>query len=142
MDEYPSNYIKIYEYLYYMTCSDSQLNPYFNVPEDDKEELILSDIEADFMPDDPPIQEALRKCRDLYDTPTFRAFRGIKTMLDRLSVYMETQQITVGRDGNFNSLISAAKNYDAIRASFKGAYKDLEDEQRKIRGGAGLAYDQ
>ncbi len=55
---------------------------------------------------------------------------------------MEVTTITAGRDGNINSLISAAKNYEAIRASFKGAYKDLQEEQQsRVRGGQGLAYD-
>jgi hypothetical protein len=56
---------------------------------------------------------------------------------------METTQITAGRDGNINSLVAAAKNFDQIRASFKGVYKDLQDEQSsKVRGGIGMAYDQ
>jgi hypothetical protein len=55
---------------------------------------------------------------------------------------MEATPITHGRDGNMNSIITAAKNYEAIRQSFKGAYKDLQEEQQsKVRGGQGLAYD-
>ena len=143
MDNYPENYLKVYLYLFYMSCPNDDLNPYFNVPNDDKEEMILRDIDADFMTDDPPIKRALDGIRDLYDTPTWRAYRGISTMLDRLGRYMENNQISHGRDGNMNSLLSAAKNYDAIRQSFKGAYKDLKEEQQShVRGGAGLAYDQ
>lgn len=143
MDHYPDNYIKIYCYLFYMTCPNPDLNPYFDVPEDDKEELIMRDIDADFMSDDDIIEAALDGCRKLYDTPTWRAYRGIKTMLDRLAHYMETTPISHGRDGNITALVNAAKNYEAIRASFKGAYKDLQEEQQsKIRGGAGMAYDQ
>jgi hypothetical protein len=64
-------------------------------------------------------------------------------MIDRLGRYMETTQITDGRDGNINALVAAAKNFDQIRASFKGVYKDLQDEQSsKVRGGIGMAYDQ
>lgn len=143
MDNYPDNYLKIYLYLFYMSCPNDDLNPYFNVPNDDKEEMIMRDIEADFMSDDPIIKRALEGLQTLYDTPTWRAYRGISTMLDRLGRYMENTQIIHGRDGNMNSLLSAAKNYDAIRQSFKGAYKDLKEEQQShVRGGAGLAYDQ
>jgi expansin (peptidoglycan-binding protein) len=78
----------------------------------------------------------------MYETPTSRAYKGIASMLDRLARYMEITTITAGRDGNINSLISAAKNYEAIRQSFKGAYKDLQEEQSsRVRGGQGLAYD-
>ena len=38
---------------------------------------------------------------------------------------------------------AAAKNFEQIRASFKGAYKDLQEEQSsRVRGGIGMAYDQ
>ena len=40
--------IKIYQYLFYMTCPNSNINPFFFVPELDKEDLILAEINADF----------------------------------------------------------------------------------------------
>lgn len=142
MDEYPDDYLKIYLYLFYMCCPNPDMNPFFFTPEVDKEFIILREIEADFSIEDATIHKALLFCEKMYETPTSRAYKGIATMLDRLGRYMETSQITSGRDGNFNSLISAAKNYDAIRSSFKGAYKDLQEEQAsKVRGGQGLAYD-
>jgi len=143
MDEYPDNYLIIYAYLFYMTCPNPDINVYFNVPELDKEDMILSDLKSTFAPDEEPIVEALEHCYTMYDTASARAFRGIKTMLDKLAKYMEDTAITSGRDGNLPALISAAKNFDSIRSSFKGAYKDLlEEQQSHVRGGAGLAYDQ
>lgn len=142
MDEYPEEYLKIYLYLFYMCCPNPDMNPFFFTPEQDKEFLILKEIESDFSTEDDTIFTALKFCEKMYETPTSRAYKGIATMLDRLGRYMETSPITHGRDGNFNSLISAAKNYEAIRQSFKGAYKDLQEEQSsKVRGGQGLAYD-
>jgi len=142
MDEYPEDYLKVYLYLFYMCCPNPDMNPFFFVPEQDKEYIILKEIEADFSTEDDTIFAALKFCERMYETPTSRAYKGIATMLDRLGRYMENTPITHGRDGNFNSLIAAAKNYDAIRASFKGAYKDLQEEQSsKVRGGQGLAYD-
>lgn len=142
MDEYPEDYLKIYQYLFYMTCPNPDLNPFFNVPDIDKEPLVLDQIEAEFSTEDDAIHIALQFCHRLYETPTFRAYKGMSSMLDRLARYMETTTITAGRDGNINSLIAASKNFDQIRASFKGVYKDLQDEQQsKVRGGQGLAYD-
>ena len=64
-------------------------------------------------------------------------------MLDKLATYMETTEITHGRDGNINSLVAAAAKFQQIRDSYKGAYKDLQDELKsQTRGGQGLAYDQ
>ena len=56
---------------------------------------------------------------------------------------MQTTPIEHGRDGNINSLVNAAAKYQQIRESFKGAYKDLQEEQQSnVRGGIGLGYDQ
>jgi hypothetical protein len=142
MDNYPEDYLKIYLYLFYMTCPNPDMNPFFHTPDVDKEHIILKEIEAEFSTEDDDIYVALEFCKRMYETPTSRAYQGMKSMLDRLAKYMETTQITAGRDGNINSLVAAAKNFDQIRASFKGVYKDLQDEQSsKVRGGQGLAYD-
>ena len=143
MDNYPEDYLKIYLYLFYMTCPNPDMNPFFHTPEIDKESIILQEIEAEFSPEDSDIFVALQFCQRMYETPTSRAYKGMASMLDRLARYMETTSITAGRDGNINSLVAAAKNFDQIRASFKGVYKDLQDEQSsKVRGGIGMAYDQ
>jgi hypothetical protein len=126
-----------------MTCPNPDMNPFFHTPDLDKEELILSQIDAKFSVEDPEINAALVFCQRLYETPTYRAYKGMASMLDRLARYMETTTITAGRDGNINSLVAAAKNFDQIRASFKGVYKDLQEEQSsRVRGGIGMAYDQ
>jgi hypothetical protein len=143
MDNYPDNHIKIYQYLFYMTCPNPDLNPFFYTPEVDKESLILEQIDADFSTEDEDVFIALEFCKRMYETPTSRAYKGIASMLDRLAKYMETTPISHGRDGNINSLVAAAKNFEQIRSSFKGAYKDLQEEQSsRVRGGIGMAYDQ
>ena len=143
MDKYPDDYLKVYQYLFYMTCPNPDMNPFFNVPDLDKEDLIIAEIEAEFSIEDQAIRNALQFCEEMYSTPTSRAYKGMSSMLDRLARYMETTQITAGRDGNINSLIAAAKNFEQIRASFKGVYKDLQEEQSsRVRGGVGMAYDQ
>lgn len=142
MDEFPDDYLKIYLYIFYMTCPNPDMNPFFFTPDIDKADIILKEIEAEFSPEEETIEAGLKFCERMFETPTSRAYKGIATMLDRLGRYMETRQITDGRDGNLTALINAAKNYEAVRASFKGAYKDLQEEQQsKVRGGQGLAYD-
>lgn len=142
MDEYPDDYLKIYQYLFYMTCPNPDMNPFFYTPSIDKEALIMTQIDAEFSTEDDSIYVALQFCERMYETPTSRAYKGISSMLDRLGRYMENTSITDGRDGNINSIVAAAKNFDQIRSSFKGVYKDLQEEQQsKVRGGQGLAYD-
>lgn len=145
MDEYQEDkeYLKVYMYLFYMTFPNPDSNPYFHFRPEEKEDVILEDIEAEFSTEDPLVQVALEKCKDMFETPTSRAYKGIAGMMDKLAKFMEVTQITTGRDGNMQAIISAAKNYEQIRNSFKGAFKDLQEEQEsRVRGGKGLGYDQ
>jgi hypothetical protein len=143
MDEFPDDYMKIYEYLFYMTCPNPDLNPFFHLVESDKEDIIMNEINGNFSLEEPLILVALDFCRKMYETPTSRAYEGIKIALDNIARYMRNTQITDGRDGNIGQIRAMAKDFDDIRQSFKGAYKDLQEEQKgRVRGGAGLAYDQ
>jgi len=143
MDNYPDDHLKIYQYLFYMTCPNPDMNPFFYTPEAEKEEVILKEVEAEFSTEDDDIWAALKFCEKMYETPTSRAYKGIAAMLDKLGRYMQTTPIEHGRDGNINSLVNAAAKYQQIRESFKGAYKDLQEEQQSnVRGGIGLGYDQ
>jgi len=42
MDKYPEDYLKVYQYLFYMTCPNPDLNPFFYMMEEDKEDIILA----------------------------------------------------------------------------------------------------
>jgi hypothetical protein len=142
MENYPDNYLKIYQYLFYMTCPNPEINVYFNTPEDDKEELILNEIQIDISLDSDDIVEAYKLCEKLYETPTTRAYIGIKKALDNMASYMANTPITDGRDGNIAQVASVAKNFDSIRQSFKGVYQDLkEEQQQQVRGNKNLSYD-
>ena len=142
MDEYPDDYLKIYQYLFYMTCPNPDMNPFFYTPDLDKEHLIMTQIEGEFSTEDDSVFIALKFCERMYETPTSRAYDGMRTALDRIARYLSTTQITDGKDGNIGQIRALAKDFDSIRQSFKGAYKDLQEEQQsKVRGGQGLAYD-
>ena len=41
MDNYPDDYLKIYQYLFYMTCPNPDMNPFFHTPEHEKEEVSI-----------------------------------------------------------------------------------------------------
>jgi hypothetical protein len=141
-EEYPQDYLKVYQYLFYMSCYNPDMNPFFDMPEADREEMILQEIEAEFSPEDESIQSALEKTMKLYETPTLRAFLGIKIFMDKMGKSLATEEITYGRDGSSAALLRMAEKYDQVRQSFKGTYKDLQEEQQsKIRGDKNLAYD-
>ena len=93
MDNYPDTYMSVYQYLFYMTCPNPDMNPFFNVSEVDKEDLIIDEVKLQDSIEDDVIVNALLICKKLYETPTYRAYKGIKSMLDRLAKYMETTAI-------------------------------------------------
>jgi hypothetical protein len=143
MDENPDDYMQIYSYLFYMSCPNPDMNPFFDIPEQDKEHIILKEIDADFSLDDEKIMHALEMCKKMYETPTYRAYQGIKIFLDNMAKSMATESLTFGRDGSSPALLRMAEKYDGVRQSFKGVYRDLMDEQQSsVRGGQNLAYDQ
>jgi len=143
MDEYPEDYISIYAFLFYMTCPNEDLNPYFNIKEEDKESVILQDIRANFTTEDPLVLTALTNIKQLFETPTSRAHAGIKIALDNMANVMANTKFTFGRDGSASALLKIAEKFDSVRQSYKGVYKDLQDEQQtRTRGGGSLAYDQ
>lgn len=143
MDEFPEDHLKIYTYLFYMTCPNPDMNPFFDVPEQDKEEMILKEIDAEFSTDEDSIHYALEQCKKMYETPTYRAYQGIKIALDNMAKFMATEQVTSGRDGSATAILRIAERFDQVRQSFKGVYRDLmEEQQSSVRGGQNLAYDQ
>ena len=143
MDKYSKTYMQVYQYIFYMSCPNPDMNPFFNLPEHEKEDIIIEEIKLEESTEDPKIRYALDMCKKMYETPTFRAYVGIKSMLDRLGRYMEVTPIEHGRDGNINSMVNAAAKFEQIRQSYKGAFTDMQNEQESsVRGGAGLAYDQ
>ena len=143
IETYPNDYQNIFAYLFYMTCPNPDMNPYFDTQEHEKEELILSQLNVNFSTEDDVIINALKLCNKLYETPIFRAYMGIKSVLDRLGRYMETTPIEHGRDGNINSIVNVAAKFEQIRMSFKGAYKDhMEEQKSQVRGNQQVAYDQ
>jgi hypothetical protein len=143
MDEFPEDHLGVYAYLFYMTCPNPDLNPFFDVPEQDKEELILKEVEGDFSVEEDSIVYALAQCKKMYETPTYRAHQGIKIALDNMAKFMATEQVTSGRDGSATAILRIAERFDAVRQSYKGVYRDLmEEQQSSVRGGQNLAYDQ
>jgi hypothetical protein len=143
METYPDEYLIIYAYLFYMTCPNNDINPFFNLPESEKEDIILEQINAEFSTEDSLILDAVKMCEKLYETPTSRAYNGIKIALDNMATFMATEKPTSGRDGSASALLRIAERFDQVRQSFKGVYNDLKDEQKShVRGGIGLSYDQ
>ena len=73
MEEYPDTYMSIYQYLFYMSCPNPDLNPFFNLPEHEKEDIIVEQVGLEESTEDSKIRYSLDMCRKLYETPTIRS---------------------------------------------------------------------
>jgi len=144
IENYPDDYMQVFQFLFYMKCPGPD-NPYFNMKDIEVEELIIHDLDGlKFDAEAEDIINALNYTERLYETPTVRAHKGIKTAMDNIADYMGEKTITDGKDGNIGQIRSMAKDFDSIRQSYKGVAKDVTDEQKAlhVRGDQELAYDQ
>ena len=142
MTEFPKDYIKVYAYLFYMTCPTDD-NPYFNVIEDEKEDIIIKDLGIKFSLDNKKIRYAKQRLDELYETPSLRSFRAVKKMIDKISAYLDKAEIEDGKDGNGNDISRYMDKIGSWRKEYKKAYNDLQEEQETlVRGGVQVSYDQ
>jgi len=141
IDEFPEEHLKIFAYIYYISYTGPE-NPYFNISELDREEKILRDLQPEFDIEDPLILRAVDECKKLYETPTKKSYIAIKTMLERLNTYLETTEITDGRDGNIGSMLRIAKEFKTVRESFQGVMEAVKEEEKVMaRGKSSIPYD-
>lgn len=141
MDLFPDEYLEIYKYIFYLTCPDGTLNVYYNRPEDTREGEILQELKPKFYPEDMKIQEAIAKCKQMYETPTLRAFIGAKKAYDRVAEYLANTEITEGKDGTANIIKDYMKSLKDFRETYTFMEKALQEEQVKVRGDGYMRYD-
>ena len=141
IETYPKDSVKVISYVFYMSYNGPE-NPYINVPVENKSALILSDLNLDISLDDPLFDIAVEKCKELYKTPINRMYHALSNALNKISNYFDEAEITDGKDGNLTQIINAAKNYGAIRDSFKKIKSDFDEETKQVNwGGKDKAYD-
>lgn len=135
--------IPAFNYLYYKFEPTS---PYANLPEEDKDEIILGDFPGDYTLEDPEIIAAIEKMELLYMTPTYRYYLDNKFLLEKLGKFAREQPITSGRDGNFAGMQSQIKGVGKTTLEFKQLEKivqqELSEGKGRTRGDKKLAYDQ
>lgn len=127
-------------YIYHKTSPKSA---YGNIPESDKDEVLLSDFPGDYSPEDEEIVKAIEKMNFLYTTPTRKFFLNAKKGLETLGEYLSTAQISDGKDGNFAAFGMSFTRIGKIIQEFKQLEKFYEDESKtNLRGGWEKGYDE
>ncbi len=133
--------MQVYAYLFYMSCWDSR-NIYINRTDEEREPAIIEDLHIDFSLDDPSIIIALEKCKKLYETPAVRAFKSIKNKIDDICEFLDTNDITSGKNGNAMDIKMFMKELPVFTEDYDKLGLRLKEEQSRVRGGKEISYDQ
>lgn len=135
--------IPAFNYLHYKYDIES---PYANIPEEEKEDVLLNDFPGDYTLEDEVMIAAIQKLEELYVTPTYRYYLDNKILMEKLGTFARTSPVTSGRDGNVGALQSQLKAVGKTILEFKQLEKvvlaELEETKGRARGGKKLAYDQ
>lgn len=145
MDEYGENATKIFLYFHYMWSFNPDDNPFINLPEAEKQEVIVRNICPEIDIDDPLIQEGLELVGKLYETPSYRVFMSFKNSIDKLATALKYVHISLDKDdGNIREIKEANKTYQELKVAYKDAFKEMMNELGSIRGrgGGDLSYDE
>lgn len=135
--------IPAFNFLFYRFDPES---PYANMPEEDKDDIIINDFPGDYTLEDEEIIAAIKKLEMLNTTPTYRYYLDNKILLEKLGNFARTSPITSGRDGNISALTAQIKSVGKTIMEFKQLEKvvlaELDETKGRARGGKKLAYDQ
>jgi hypothetical protein len=135
MDKYPDNYIQVYSYIFFSTCPDGTINPYVNLPEDEREEVVIADLSPlTFSLEDDLVIDTIEKCKKMYETPVLRTFIGAKKMLDKIGRFLDTEEITTGKDGNSTEIRGMLKELSTYWENYNKLENVLKEEQSKVKG--------
>lgn len=117
-----------------MTSPDS---PYGNIPEEDKQDVIAEDVQGSFGFEDEVITKALDKMKKLFETPTMRYYEAVKKSMENMSLFLNTEKIKGGKDGNAEVIDRIQSNVGKKMESFKKLEKIVDEEVKvAMRGKA------
>jgi hypothetical protein len=118
--------------------------PYNQLDEFDKEDAILYDFPGEYTTEDDEIIAALAKLKSLNTSETYRYYLANKELLDKLSRYATSVDVTDGKNGNLPELIALVKSTGKTIQEYNILKKETERELKKLkaRGGEHFSYDE
>lgn len=130
-------------FLYLKNMTDPE-GPYNQLDEVEKEESILFDFPGEYTVEDSVIIRALDKLRQLNTSETYRYYLANKELLDKLSTYARTVDVTDGKNGNLAELVALVKSTGKTIQEYNVLKKETEKELKKLRmiGNGHSSYDE
>ena len=133
------NAIKAFTYLHFMYDPES---PYLFMPEEDREASIKKDFKGAFNPaHDQVFLDAEEKMKKLCESPISRLLNALKVSLDKMSLFLVTEEIQTGKDGNAATILSMHNNAAKLAQNFNAIEADFRKEVSKSRGNSRKAID-
>lgn len=137
------NPLPAFSFLHYMFAPKG---PYSNTPEEDIEEVLLTDFPGEYTLEDPEMIAAIEKLKTFVVTATYRYYLDNKFLMEKMGKFARESPITSGRDGNASVLQSQLKSVGKTITEFKllesTVLKELAEAKGRTRGDKQLAYDQ
>lgn len=131
IDKYELKVEPYLSYIYSMSAPDSA---YTNIPLEEKSDAIIFDIQAtlgDFDFEDPLIQEAIDKLRNLYTSPNILLAESLGNELHRIRKKLDEEPLTMGANGNFRDRMTLMKEIGKISTEYSRV-RELADKEMRV----------
>ena len=136
--------LKLFTVFQYLVDLSPKTNPFCNVAEHEKQEVIIRaicpelDISIDW--DDPEITECIELTRKLFETPRYRNYLASKILADRINEKIKSTYVDLTKiDGNTGEIKKGYDLFTSVTEQTDKIYKEYIDEQEigmiQVRGG-------
>jgi len=118
-------------YLLFVHAMSAVDSPYINIPEEEKIESIVYDInstmgEIDY--EDNILHTAIERLKSLYSSPIVLLANELEQELHRLRKYLRDTPVVGGSEGNFRERMSLMEKIDKIATSYQKVRKQADEE--------------
>ena len=130
--------VKIFTVFQYMADLNPETNPYVDVSEVEKLEVVIRacapDLPLEVDWNDETFEEGIELTRKMFETGTYRAYLALKTVRDRLTDEMNSVSISMYKDdGNVGEVKKALEVYETINEATRKAFSEFEAENGSVQ---------
>jgi len=130
--------VKIFTVFQYMADLNPETNPYANISEVEKLEVIVRacapDLPLEVDWNDEVFEEGIELTRKMFETGTYRAYLALKTVRDKLTAEMYMVDISMYKDdGNVGEVKKALEVYEMIHEATRKAFSEFEAENGSVQ---------
>lgn len=122
------DHIKILAYCFYMTCPYKSINPYSDICEEDREEILRKDFPI--LSDNLDVIAAIEKLNLLWETEQVGYFRDNKRNLEDIRYYIRTNMVS---EDNIDKRLKIAEKCGKILMEYTTIEKAVEEERQAIK---------